>query len=76
MEYFLLSVENLNKSDLLLRRDIDNICVQMPEMHDVISTMRDSIIECNVSSGQVSRTLIFENHQDNENYESDFFLLS
>ena len=66
-----LSVENLNKSDLLLRRDIDNICVQMPEMHDVISTMRDSIIECNVSSGQVSRTLIFENHQDNENYESE-----
>jgi hypothetical protein len=61
-----VTVESLNQTELLLRRDITNICQQMPEMRDVIYVIRDSIIECNVATGQVSRTLKFENHEDNE----------
>jgi len=44
----------------------------MPEMHDVITVVRDSIIECNVSSGEVSRSLMFDNSgsKDNDTYET------
>lgn len=63
-------VEDLNHSELLKRRDLTNICVQMPEMRDVINVVRDGIIECNVSTGEVSRSLVFENHENNESYES------
>lgn len=67
-----LNIKTFNNSELLLRKDINDICYQMPEMHDVVVTMRDSIIECNVSTGQVSRSLLFENNQDNnETYESE-----
>ena len=65
-----ISADVLNQSELLLRRDIFNICVQMPEMHDVINTVRDSIIECNVSSGEVSRNIVFLNHEDDDFCES------
>lgn len=65
-----VNIESINQSEILLRRDIFNICSQMPEMHDVINVIRDSIIECNVSTGEVSRSLIFENHEDNEAFES------
>lgn len=65
-----VNVETLNQSELLLRRDIYNVCTQMAEMHDVINVVRDSIIECNVSTGEVSRSIVFENHEDNEAYES------
>lgn len=51
----------INQSELLLRRDLENICTQMPEMHDVIYIVRDAIIECNVATGEVSRDLVFEN---------------
>lgn len=61
-----VNVQAMNQSELLLRRDIYNICQQMPEMFDVIRIVRDSIIECNVSSGEVSRTFKFLNHEDNE----------
>lgn len=59
-----VGVESLNQSELLVRRDISNICIQMPEMRDVINVIRDGIIECNVATGQVSRDLIFENNED------------
>lgn len=65
-----INVDSLNQSELLLRRDIYNICTQMPEMHDVINVVRDSIIECNVATGEVSRTLLFENHDEDEALES------
>jgi len=65
-----VTVDTLNHSELLMRRDMSNICTQMPEMRDVIYVIRDSIIESNVSTGEVSRSIIFENHQDNEALES------
>lgn len=65
-----INVETLNQSELLLRRDMQNICTQMPEMREVVNVIRDSIIECNVSTGSVSRSIVFENHSDNEAYES------
>src|SRR5699024_9077248 len=58
-----VNVQAINQNELLLRRDIYNICTQMPEMHDVIQTIRDAIIECNVATGEVSRTVTFENHE-------------
>lgn len=63
------NVESLNHSELLMRRDLTNICVQMPEMRDVIQVVRDGIIECNISTGEVSRSLVFENHKNSESYE-------
>lgn len=66
-----INVESLNQSELLLRRDITNICTQMPEMRDVINIIRDGIIECNVSTGQVSRSLIFENKEDDETLNAE-----
>ena len=60
----------INNSELLLRRDLKNICTQMPEMRDVIMVIRDAIIECNVATGEVSRSLLFENHESNEAIES------
>ena len=65
-----ISVDSLNHSELLMRRDMQNICIQMPEMRDVINVIRDSIIECNVSTGQVSRSVGFENHEADEALES------
>ena len=63
-----ISADVLNQSELLLRRDIFNICTQMPEMHDVINVVRDSIVECNVSSGEVSRNILFLNHEGDDFY--------
>lgn len=65
-----INVDTLNQSELLLRRDIYNICVQMPEMHDLIQVVRDAIVECNVSTGEVSRSLSFEYHEGNEEFEN------
>jgi len=65
-----IDVQSINHSELLLRRDMYNICTQMPEMRDVIYVVRDSIIECNVATGEVSRSITFENHQESETYES------
>jgi len=61
-----ISADVLNQNELLLRRDIYNICTQMPEMQDAIKMMRDNIIECNVATGEVSRSLTFENHSDDD----------
>ena len=65
-----MNVDCLNQSELLLRRDIYNICTQMPEMHDVINVVRDGIIECNVATGEVSRSLSFDNYEESESYET------
>lgn len=65
-----VDVSGINQSELLLRKDMYNICTQMPEMRDVIYVIRDAIIECNVSTGEVSRNITFENHQDNGSYEA------
>ena len=65
-----ISADSINQSEILLRRDIYNICTQMPEMHDVINTVRDAIIECNVSTGEVSRSISFQDHTDYEKYET------
>lgn len=52
-------VNAVNNSDMMLRRDIFNICHQMPEMRDVIYTVRDAIIESDAVTGSVSRTINF-----------------
>lgn len=65
-----INIDSFNQSELLLRRDISNICAQMPEMHDVINVVRDSIIECNVATGEVSRNISFENKEEDESCES------
>ena len=62
-----IDASSLNQSELLLRRDMFNICTQMPEMRDVIYVVRDAIIECNVSTGEVSRSITFENSNDGDN---------
>ena len=59
-----VSADTLNQQELLLRRDIYNICTQMPEMLDAVKMMRDSIVECNVATGEVSRSVTFEDHDD------------
>lgn len=65
-----LSAESLNQSELLLRRDIDNICAQMPAMSDAVYMIRDVIVECNVSTGEISRTHVFENREATDQYEA------
>lgn len=65
-----VDVNSINQTELLLRRDLWNVCTQMPEMRDVVYVVRDAIIECNVSTGEVSRSIIFENHEDNDAYEA------
>lgn len=52
-------VTSITDSDMMLRRDISNICQQMPEMRDVIYIVRDAIIESDVVTGDVSRTISF-----------------
>lgn len=61
-----LNPDMMNQSELLIRRDIHTICTQMPEMADVIKVTRDGIVEANVSTGEVARTLVFENHDEDE----------
>ena len=65
-----VDVQTLNHSEILLRRDLFNICTQMPELRDVIYLIRDAIIESNVATGEVSRSISFENHQETEVLES------
>jgi hypothetical protein len=42
----------------------------MPEMREVVYIIRDAIIECNVATGEVSRTVEFENHSNNASLET------
>jgi hypothetical protein len=70
MKHEYVDIQALHHSELLLRRDLSNICSQMPEMRDVIYVVRDAIIECNVSTGEVSRSLTFENQEDTPALES------
>ncbi|MCM1439702.1 MAG: hypothetical protein NC131_10975, partial [Roseburia sp.] len=65
-----VSPDAFNQTELMMRRDINNIAQQMPEMQDVIKIVRDAIIECNVSTGEVSRSIIFDNHTNTEKFES------
>lgn len=55
------SITGTNQNDILLKRDISNICLQMPEMRDVVYTVRDAIVESDVVTGEISRSLIFQN---------------
>lgn len=64
MDY--VNIESLNQAEFLLRRDIKNICDQMPEMRQAIFILRDAIIECDVATGEVSRSITFENHETDE----------
>lgn len=63
-----LNMDSINQSELLVRRDIQNICTQMSEMQDVIKVTRDGIVEANISTGTVSRSLVFENHNEDGPY--------
>ena len=65
-----VDAQTLNHSEILMRRDLFNVCTQMPELRDVVYLMRDAIIESNVSTGEVSRSILFYNHDDSESYES------
>lgn len=70
------SSKSVNSSELLLRYDLHNIRTQMAEMNDVINTVRDAIIECNISTGEVSRTINFGNEiEENENLEDQVYEL-
>lgn len=62
-----VGINDINSNDVLLKRDIFNICTQMPEMRDVIYTVRDSIIESDVVTGEISRSLIFQNNESEDN---------
>lgn len=68
-----VSPDVMNQTEILLRRDIKNICTQMPEMRDVIYLIRDSIIEANTATGEVSRSLLFTNYSDKDDnkYETE-----
>lgn len=65
-----INVDAMNQSELLLRRDIQNVCTQMPEMNEVINIIRDAIIECNTATGEVSRSISFDNYTSDEAYET------
>lgn len=67
------AAKSLNHSEILLRYDLYNIRTQMPEMNDVINTIRDGIIECNTSTGEISRTIKFENNENKDQYENQVF---
>jgi hypothetical protein len=60
-------INSINTNEILLKRDIFNICTQMPEMRDVIFTVRDSIIESDVVTGEIARSLIFQNSEAADN---------
>lgn len=70
-----VNIESLNQTEVLLRRDINNICFQMPEMRDVIYVTRDNIIEANTATGEVSRTLKFKNIKDTDIFETQIMEL-
>ncbi len=65
-----INIESLQQTDTLLRRDINNICSQMPEMRDVIYLTRDNIVESNTATGELSVTLLFKNIKNTDVYES------
>lgn len=56
-------INSTNNTDMLLKRDIFNICTQMPEMRDVVYTVRDAIIESDAVTGNVSRTVSFKDSE-------------
>lgn len=56
-----------NNTDMLLRRDIANICAQMPEMRECVYMVRDAIIESDTVTGGVSRTIIFGDGDNDRN---------
>ena len=62
-------VNAINNSDMMLRRDIQSICLQMPEMRDVVYVIRDSVIESDAVTGGVSRTVAFMSSEGKINEE-------
>lgn len=60
-------VQALNRSEILIKRDLENVCFQMPELKTAVSIMADSIIESNTATGEVSRSYLFENNESELN---------
>ena len=60
-------VQSLNRSEILIKRDLENVCFQMPELKTAVSIMADSVIESNIATGEVSRKYIFENNESELN---------
>lgn len=58
---------SLNNNDLLIKRDIQQIVTQMPEMRDVIYIIRDAIIESDIVTGEVARSFKFQNSENASN---------
>lgn len=59
-----VEVNTINSTDLLLRRDIYNVCSQFPEMRETVLTTRDAIIECDTVTGRIARTVSFINNNE------------
>lgn len=64
-------ITSITDSEMMLRRDISNICQQMPEMREVIYIVRDAIIEADVATGNVSRTISFQGTESHEDADND-----
>lgn len=60
-------VQSLNRSEILIKRDLENLCFQMPDLKKAISITTDSIIESNTANGEISRTYVFENNENKIN---------
>ena len=60
-------VQSLNRSEILIKRDLENLCFQMPALKKAISIITDAIIESNTSTGDISRTYAFENNKSEIN---------
>ena len=60
-------VQSLNRSEILIKRDLENLCFQMPALKKAISIITDAIIESNTSTGDISRTYSFENNKSEIN---------
>lgn len=60
-------VQSLNRSEILIKRDLENLCFQMPALKKAISIITDAIIESNTSTGDISRTYTFENNKSEIN---------
>lgn len=68
-------INAINNSDMMTRRNIHNICEQMPEMRDCIYIVRDAIIETDAVTGGVSRKLSFGSTSNESDDDSNIQLV-
>jgi len=61
----------VNNSEILLKYELNNIKTQMSEMNDVVNIVRDAVVECNVSTGEVSRSIHFDNNEEDDQNKED-----